>query len=31
MGKVIEIELSAADHARLEAIMADRSGPQRHV
>ena len=31
MRKGIEIEVSAADRARLEAIVADRNSPQKHV
>jgi hypothetical protein len=31
MGKGIEIEVSAADRARLEAVVADRNSPQKHV
>src|ERR671919_141758 len=31
MRKGIEIEVSAADHAHLEAIVADRNSPQKHV
>jgi len=31
MRKGIEIEVSAADRARLEAIVADRNNPQNHV
>ena len=31
MRKGVEIEVSAADRARLEAIVADRNSPQKHV
>jgi hypothetical protein len=31
MRKAIEIEVSAADRARLEAIVADRNSPQKHL
>ena len=31
MRKGIEIEVSAADRARLEGIVADRNSPQKHV
>jgi transposase len=31
MRKGIEIEVSAADRARLEAVVADRNSPQKHV
>jgi hypothetical protein len=31
MRKGIEIDVSAADRARLEAIVADRNSPQKHV
>ena len=31
MRKGIEIEVSAADRARLEAVVADRNRPQKHV
>ena len=31
MGKGIEIEVAAADRARLEAIVADRNARQKHV
>ena len=31
MRKGIEIEVTAADRARLEAIVADRNSPQKHV
>ena len=27
----ITIDVSAADHARLEAVVADRNSPQRHI
>ncbi len=31
MRKGITIEVSTADRARLEAVVADRNGPQKHV
>jgi hypothetical protein len=31
MRKGIEIDVTAADRARLEAIVADRNSPQKHV
>src|SRR4051794_30104299 len=31
MRKGITVEVSAADRARLEAVVADRNGPQKHV
>ena len=31
MRKDVVVDVSAADHARLEAIVADRNSPQKHV
>jgi hypothetical protein len=31
MGKGIAVDVSATDRARLEAIVADRNSPQKHV